>query len=127
MNNITTLLTIQDVANRLKVTPQYARKLIKEEKLTATRIGSQWVIKPDDLDAYISKYDISIEPNDHARIGTDIPDIVALSFFSGAMGLDVGMRNGGIPAILACEFNKYCRMTIDKNEPDMVRLLQKLF
>lgn len=119
MNNITTLLTIQDVANRLKVTPQYARKLIKEEKLTATKIGSQWVIKPDDLDAYISKYDISIEPNDHARIGTDIPDIVALSFFSGAMGLDVGMRNGGIPAILACEFNKYCRMTIDKNEPDM--------
>lgn len=119
MNNITDLLTIQEVANRLKVTPQYARKLIKEEKLAATRIGTQWVINPDDLDMYISKYDVSIEPDDHARISTDIPDIVALSFFSGAMGLDIGMRKGGIPAILACEFNKYCRMTIAENEPDM--------
>lgn len=119
MNNINDLLTIQEVANRLKVTPQYARKLIKEEKLAATRIGTQWVINPDDLDMYISKYDVSIEPDDHARISTDIPDIVALSFFSGAMGLDIGMRKGGIPAILACEFNKYCRMTIAENEPDM--------
>ena len=119
MNNINDLLTIQEVANRLKVTPQYARKLIKEEKLTATRIGTQWVINPDDLDMYISKYDVSIEPDDHARISTDIPEIVALSFFSGAMGLDIGMRKGGIPAILACEFNKYCRMTIAENEPDM--------
>ena len=57
--------------------------------------------------------------DDHARISTDIPEIVALSFFSGAMGLDLGMRKGGIPAILACEFNKYCRMTIAENEPDM--------
>ncbi|MBU5446781.1 DNA cytosine methyltransferase [Blautia sp. MSJ-36] len=119
MNNINDLLTIQEVANRLKVTPQYARKLIKEEKLIATRIGTQWVIKPDDLDTYISKYDVSIEPDDHARISDTIPDIVALSFFSGAMGLDIGMRKGGIPAILACEFNKYCRMTIAENEPDM--------
>lgn len=119
MNNINDLLTIQEVANRLKVTPQYARKLIKEEKLTATRIGTQWVINPDDLDLYISKYDVSIEPDDHARTSTDIPEIVALSFFSGAMGLDIGMRKGGIPAILACEFNKYCRMTIAENEPDI--------
>ena len=81
MNNINDLLTIQEVANRLKVTPQYARKLIKEEKLIATRIGTQWVIKPDDLDTYISKYDVSIEPDDHARISDTIPDIVALSFF----------------------------------------------
>ena len=35
------------------------------------------------------------------------------------MGLDIGMSNGGIHALLACEFNKYCRMTINQNEPDM--------
>lgn len=119
MNNINDLLTIQDVANRLKVSPQYARKLIKEEKLIATRIGKQWIVKPDDLDMYISKYDVFIEPDDHERKSDTIPDIVALSFFSGAMGLDIGMSNGGIPAILACECNKYCRMTIEKNAPNM--------
>lgn len=119
MENVKELMTIQEVASHLKVTPQYTRKLIKEEKLMATRIGNQWVIKPEDLEAYIKKYDVLIEPDDHPRREEDLPDIVALSFFSGAMGLDIGMSNGGIDAILACEFNKYCRMTIEKNRPNM--------
>lgn len=119
MENINHLLTIQGVANYLKVTPQYARKLIKEKKLVAARIGKQWVVSSEDLKKYIDEYDVIIEPDDHARIGTNIPEIVALSFFSGAMGLDIGMKNGGIYAMLACENNKYCRMTIAQNEPKM--------
>ena len=35
------------------------------------------------------------------------------------MGLDIGMAQGGIKAILACEFNKFCRTTINENEPDI--------
>ncbi len=119
MDELENLLTVQEVADRLKVTPQYARKLISEEKLQATRIGKQWVVKPEDLDKYIKEYDVLIEPDDHERLTEDVPDIVALSFFSGAMGLDIGMSNGGIHALLACEFNKYARMTIAQNEPDM--------
>ena len=119
MEQLENLLTIQDVADKLKVTPQYARKLIKEEKLRAAKLGSQWVVNSDDLDKYIQEYDVIIEPDDHARGNGDIPDIVALSFFSGAMGLDIGMKNGGISALLACEFNKYCRMTIAANEPNI--------
>ncbi len=119
MNDINTILTVQDVAEQLKVTPQYVRKLIKEEKLVADRVGSQWLITPENVDKYISECDVLIEPDDHKRLTNDVPDIVALSFFSGAMGLDLGMKNGGIKAILACEFNKYCRMTIAKNEPEM--------
>ena len=57
-------------------------------------------------------------PIDHERLTNDLPEIVALSFFSGAMGLDIGMRNGGIHALPACEFNKYCRMTIAANDPE---------
>ena len=119
MNELDTLLTVQETAQKLKVTPQYARKLIKEEKLNATRIGTQWVVKPEDLEAYIVNNNVVIEPDDHERLTDDIPEIVALSFFSGAMGLDIGMANGGINALLACEFNKYCRMTIEKNEPEI--------
>ncbi len=119
MDSIDNLLTVPEVACALKVTPQYIRKLIKEEKLHASRIGKQWVVKSDALEQYIRQYDVLIEPDDHPRIGNLIPPVVALSFFSGAMGLDIGMKNGGIPALLACEFDKYCRLTIHKNAPDM--------
>ncbi len=119
MGNINDLLTVQEVAEFLKVTPQYARKLIKEEKLVATRIGKQWIVNLADLNKYIEEYDVLIEPDDHERLDDVIPDIIALSFFSGAMGLDIGMKKGGIHAMLACEFNKYCRMTIAQNEPRM--------
>ena len=119
MEDLDILLTVPEISKKLKVTPQYVRRLISEEKLLATRIGSQWVVKPEDLDSYIKNNDVLIEPDDHERLDSDIPDIVALSFFSGAMGLDIGMSNGGIHALLACEINKYCRMTIDKNKPNI--------
>ena len=117
-NNVR-LMSIQDVANLLKVTPQYVRKLVSDEKIFATRIGKQWVISAEDLKSYLETNSVEIEPDDHERKDDSVPDIVALSFFSGAMGLDIGMKLGGIPALLACEFNKYGRMTINRNEPQM--------
>lgn len=119
MSEETILMTINDVAEKLKVTPQYARKLISEGKLKAERLGKQWIVKQHDLFEYIKINDVIIEPDDYERKGNDIPSIVALSFFSGAMGLDLGMSNGGIHALMACEFNKYCRMTIKENNPDI--------
>lgn len=119
MNPTNDLLTVPEISKHLKVTPQYIRKLISENKLSASRIGTQWLVSKQQLNDYISKYDVDIEPDDHERISTDIPEIIALSFFSGAMGLDIGMEQGGIKALLACEFNKYCRMTINKNRPEM--------
>lgn len=113
------LLTCQEVSGYLKVTPQYVRKLIKEKKISATRSGAQWIVKREELEKYIKDYNILIEPDDYERAGNKLPDIVALSFFSGAMGLDIGMSNGGIHALLACEFNKYCRMTIEQNAPEI--------
>lgn len=119
MDDNIALLSISDVATYLKVSPQYARKLIADDKLNASRVGSQWVVTEADLQAYIIDNDVMIEPDDHERADSDVPPIIALSFFSGAMGLDIGMASGGIKALLACEFNKYCRMTINKNAPEM--------
>lgn len=116
---INELLTVNDVAKKLKVTTQYIRSLIREGRLKATMIGSQWLIDNSDLKQYIKDNNIVIEPDDHKRLSKDIPDIIALSFFSGAMGLDIGMKNVGIKAMLACEFNKACRLTIATNEPEM--------
>ena len=116
---INELLTVNDIAKKLKVTTQYIRSLIREGRLKATMIGSQWLIDNSDLKQYIKDNNIVIEPDDHKRLSKDIPDIIALSFFSGAMGLDIGMKNVGIRAMLACEFNKACRLTIATNEPEM--------
>ena len=43
--------------------------------------------------------------------------IKALSFFSGAMGLDIGLEKAGIDVILACESEKFIRDTIKLNRP----------
>jgi len=56
---------------------------------------------------------------DRSRTTSKPPKIVAMSFFSGALGLDIGMKQSGIEAILACENNKACRMTIARNNPDI--------
>lgn len=44
--------------------------------------------------------------------------LIALSFFSGAMGLDLGIEKSGFEIVLACENNKYCRQTIALNRPN---------
>ena len=113
------MLSVHDVATQLKVTAQHLRSVLRKGELKAEMVGKQWIIKQDAVNQYIKDYNIAIEPDDHLRLTTEIPDIVALSFFSGAMGLDIGMEQGGIKALLACEFDKACRMTIDKNRPNM--------
>ena len=74
MENIA-FMTVSEVAARLKVTAPSVRTLIKSELLPAQRIGKQWVVTPEDLDSYITKNNVVIEPDDHPRIGNDIPKI----------------------------------------------------
>jgi len=45
--------------------------------------------------------------------------IKALSFFTGAMGLDLGLKKAGIDTILACESEKFIRETIQLNNPKL--------
>lgn len=42
-----------------------------------------------------------------------------LSFFSGALGLDLGLEKAGFEPLLACEVDKYCIETINKNKPEL--------
>lgn len=113
------IYSVTDVSQKMGVTPQYVRKLIRSNELIATGVGKQWVVGESALREYFKKNNIAEAPKDHRRANKQLPEIVALSFFSGAMGLDIGMKNAGIHALLACEFDKYCRMTINENAPDM--------
>ncbi|MBE9040033.1 DNA cytosine methyltransferase [Oscillatoriales cyanobacterium LEGE 11467] len=47
------------------------------------------------------------------------PTLKALSFFSGCMGLDIGLEREGIEVLLSCEVDKAARKTIEKNRPDI--------
>ncbi len=47
------------------------------------------------------------------------PELKALSFFSGCMGLDLGLEKEGIEVILACEVDPAARKTIEINRPDI--------
>ena len=44
---------------------------------------------------------------------------IALSFFSGAMGLDLGIERAGFEIKIACEIDKYCRETIALNKKNI--------
>ena len=43
----------------------------------------------------------------------------SLSFFSGCLGLDLGLEKAGITPLIACDFDKSCRKTIQSNRPDL--------
>lgn len=45
--------------------------------------------------------------------------LTSLSFFSGCMGLDLGLEKVGIHQLIACDFDKNCRNTINVNRPDL--------
>ena len=113
------MLSVNEVATRLKVSDQNVRSLLRRGQLRAEMVGKQWIINPDDLENYIFENRVIVEPDDHERTSNDLPKLIALSFFSGAMGLDIGMEKAGIKSLLACEFDKACRMTIHKNRPEI--------
>jgi DNA (cytosine-5)-methyltransferase 1 len=113
------MMSVKEVATRLKVSEQQVRTLLRKGELDATMVGKQWIIESGALESYIVENDVVVEPDDHPRTSAEVPDVIALSFFSGAMGLDIGMAQAGIEALLACESDKTCRMTIEKNKPDI--------
>lgn len=45
--------------------------------------------------------------------------LTTLSFFSGCLGLDLGLKQAGMNHLLFCENDKFCKETILRNEPDI--------
>ena len=112
------MMTVEQASQNVGVTKQTITKLIRENEIAAVRMGNKWVIDRGSLDIYMEKNNLVPEPCDHERIGGSLPKIVALSFFSGALGLDYGMELAGIKSILLCENDRKCRMTINVMRPD---------
>lgn len=109
-----TLLSIAEIAKKLNISKQSARTLCRSGRLMATQVSSSWVVEQKELEKYMEHNVL----NDHPiakKTGGNKPKM--LSFFSGAMGLDIGLKKAGFECLSACEVDKHCRATINANEP----------
>lgn len=119
--NIPDFLSVKDAAERLGVSQQRVRSMLRSGQLDGRQIGKQWLISPSSVEVYASSN--RGEPEDHAtRRKGPLPDLRVLSFFSGAMGLDQGLERAGLHVLLACEVDRHCRKTIEMNRPDLALL-----
>jgi excisionase family DNA binding protein len=50
------LLEVSHVAHRLSASQEYVRRLIREHKLPAIRLGARWRVDPRDLEAFIESH-----------------------------------------------------------------------
>ncbi len=121
-----TFLSVEQSADRLQISPQRVRTLCRSGVLEAEKVGSAWVIAEQKVHRYglktshIVAEDRSIYRCDRRLDSSRKP--IALSFFSGAMGLDLGLEKAGFDIRLACEVDKVCRQTITLNRPDTALL-----
>lgn len=112
------LLTKTEAANRLGVSNSVVTRLINTGKLVAKPVGKRVAISSDDLENYLSSANIIPAPKDKKRRASGQPELINLSFFSGAGGLDLGLEKSGFHNVFFCENYKEARMTISKNHPE---------
>ena len=118
---MSTLLSVKEVAFQLSLSVQRVRELCRKGKLPARKIGSTWAIDSHSIKAYGLTTGTTLA-EDHVAYKITSQKPIALSFFSGAMGLDLGLENAGFDIRLACEVDKFCRQTIELNKPDIALL-----
>ena len=112
-------LSVNELASFLHITPQYVRKLATEKAIPATMVGKTWVIDPSIIDDKKFVFKMCGNVPDQKRKSKDKPKYKVLSFFSGAMGLDIGLSKAGLEPMLASEIEPNTRKTILLNKPDI--------
>ncbi|WP_066219620.1 DNA cytosine methyltransferase [Formosa haliotis] len=115
------MISVKTASERLNISPQQVRNLCRSGKLKSEKLGNAWVIEESNLEYYFDTTCSGVA-EDQAKYETkkqskDTP--IALSFFSGAMGLDIGLEKAGFKTIFASEINNACRKTILKNNPEI--------
>ena len=119
---MSTFLSIKDVSIELSISEQRVRTLCREGALVSEKVGKSWIVNVPSLEFYKEKIELSKVKDHECNLKVTMNKPIALSFFSGAMGLDLGIEKAGFDIRLACEADKYCRQTIMLNRPDVALL-----
>lgn len=113
-------LSVNETSEILNCSEQYVRQLLRYGEISGERISSRWIVALESVQEYLIKGEgASLSVPDHGRRSSSKPDLKALSFFSGCMGLDLGLEQEGVKVLLACEIDPAARKTIEINRPDM--------
>lgn len=122
-----TNITITEAAEKLSLTPQQVRNLCRSNKLYAEKVGNAWILEEQQVINYMAHNSCgkpgdkpaTVKQPDKDREELHFNKPIALSFFTGAMGLDLGIEKAGFKTLLACEVDNACRKTIVKNKPEI--------
>lgn len=112
-----TQITVKAAAQELHVSEQRVRSLCRSGKIKSYRVGRTWLIDQNSLNNYGLRSSNLLAENHQAYLNGASSRPIALSFFSGAMGLDLGISKAGFDIRLTCEIDKFCRQTISLNQP----------
>ena len=118
---IPNVITVKDVAEATGLSEQRVRALLRSGELEGQQVGKQWLV-PEEGAIEFQRARVEDVLPDHPRESKALPNKRVLSFFSGAMGLDLGLEKAGLHVLLACEVDKACRKTIAANRPDLALL-----
>jgi DNA (cytosine-5)-methyltransferase 1 len=110
------IVSVAHAACELKVSPQTTRAMIRRGDLEGIRIGRSWAVRRSSLEQVVARNGVRVAPATRNERGGELR---VLSFFTGAMGLDLGLEQAGMRTVLACEFDKWSRATIESNRPDL--------
>jgi DNA (cytosine-5)-methyltransferase 1 len=111
-------VSVKEASSSLSVSEQRVRTLCRNGAIKANKIGNLWLINQSSLTKYANRKRRYSTENHPAYNVNNNHKPIALSFFSGAMGLDLGIEKAGFDIRLACEIDKYCRATISMNRPN---------
>lgn len=121
---VSTEISTKEAANLLNISEQRVRTLCRSKVLSAKMFGRSWMINKDSVKKYglQSAHMVAEDHPSYKAYPLKKEKPIALSFFSGAMGLDIGLEKAGFDIRLACEVDKFCRQTIELNKPDIALL-----
>lgn len=113
-------LSIAQAATLLQLSEQRVRKLTFENQIEGSKIGRVWVLNENSVLNFAQNRGIILSANmKRTSPKRDQSKMKVLSFFSGAMGLDIGLELAGFETIMACEYDKWSRATILANRPEL--------
>lgn len=118
MKSIPKTISAKEAAEIVGISEQRIRGYLRSGSILGRQLGKQWITTEEAVNDFIANGAV-LPPPDRKRKSKRLPKIRALSFFSGAMGLDLGLEKAGIEMLLACEVDKACRRTITANKPEI--------
>lgn len=111
--------TITELSEVTSLTPQMIRKYCRDGILQCEKIGNLWLIDKKSAENFIKEHNDEYKKDHEGKSMKTSSKPKVLSFFSGAMGMDIGLEKAGFEVRLACEVDKFCKKTILRNKPDI--------